>query len=117
MHVTKIVACYLLVWQSGQGDARCGRHGRMRFAECPTDQFTDQSATATLAMRQACKNILYTIGNSGYYTFAESDPSTAPDQMTTTFQGINIGGGVAIAAIEALAIFLLMRGKKKAQEA
>ena len=89
----------------------------MRFAECPTDQFTDQSATATLAMRQACKNILYTIGNSGYYTFAESDPSTAPDQMTTTFQGINIGGGVAIAAIEALAIFLLMRGKKKAQEA
>ena len=88
----------------------------MRFAECPTDQFTDQSATATLAMRQACKNILYTIGNSGYYTFAESDPSTAPDQMTTTFQGINIGG-VAIAAIEALAIFLLMRGKKKTQEA
>ena len=89
----------------------------MRFAACRADQFTDQSVTATIAMRQACKNILYTIGNSGYYTFAESDPSTAPDQMTTTFQGINIGGGVAIAAIEALAIFLLVRGKKKAQEA
>ena len=36
-------------------------------------------------------------------------PSTAPDQMTTTFQGINIGGGAAIAAIEAARSFMCAR--------
>ena len=39
----------------------------------------DQSATAVKAMRQACKNILYTVGNSGYYTINEQ---TGIDALT-----------------------------------
>jgi len=97
--------------------ARNGNDLNLGFGSAATDQFTDQSATATLAMRQACKNILYTIGNSGYYTFVDSDPSQAPDKMTTTFQGINIGCGAALVVIEALAIWLLMKGRKAAAAA
>ena len=93
--------------------ARNGNDLNLGFGSSATDQFTDQSATATIAMRQACKNILYTIVNSGYYTGVDSDPSLAPDKMTTTFQGINIGCGIALVAVEALAIWLLMKGKKQ----
>ena len=83
------------------------------FGSASTDVYSDQSATATIALRQACKNILYTIVNSGYYTGVDSDPSLAPDKMTTTFNGINMGCGVALVAIEALGVYFLMKGRKQ----
>ena len=96
---------------------RNGNDLMLGFGSAETDMYTDQSATATIALRQACKNILYTIVNSGYYTGVDSDPSLAPDKMTTTFNSINMGCGAALVVIEALAIWLLMKGRKAAAAA
>jgi len=49
---------------------KCVRNGNdlmLGFASAASNQFTDNSATATLAMRQSCKNILYTTANSRAY--------------------------------------------------
>ena len=92
----------------------CVRNGNdlmLGFASAESNVFSDNSATATLAMRQACKNILYTVGNSGYY--ANGDPANAPDKMSALFTKIYIGAGVVIAALLALAFAMLRSGKKK----
>lgn len=47
----------------------------------------------------------------------DSDPSLAPDKMVTTFNGINMGVGAGLVVIEALAVWLLMKGRKKAAAA
>jgi len=92
----------------------CVRNGNdlmLGFASAESNQFKDQSATATLAMRQACKNILYTVGNSGYY--ADGDPSGKPDRMTTMFNNANIGVAALVGALEAVGIFFFLMKKKK----
>ena len=89
----------------------CVRNGNdlmLGFAMAASNQFTDQSATATLAMRQSCKNILYTIGNSGYYTNGAAGGGM--DNMTKIFLGADIGVAAVIIAIEAI---LLANAKKK----
>lgn len=97
---------------------RSGNDLMLGFAMAQSNVFTDQSATALLAMRKACKNIMYTIVNSGYYTGVESDPSSAPDKMVTTFRTVDIIIGVVLVALEALFIALFIRSrKKKAAEA
>ena len=93
---------------------RNGNDLQLGFASAPTDQITNQSATMTKALRQASKNILYTIVNSGYYVDAESDPSEAPDKMVTTFRNADIGIAVVLIALEALFIALWMKKKKTA---
>ena len=90
----------------------CVRNGNnlmLGFAMAASNQFTDQSATAALAMRESCKNILYTIGNSGYYTNSDS-ASGGMDNMTKIFLGADIGVAVVIVAIE---VILLANAKKK----
>ncbi|MBR0162724.1 MAG: glycoside hydrolase family 3 C-terminal domain-containing protein [Oscillospiraceae bacterium] len=91
---------------------RAGNDLMLGFGYMPTDAFTDQSATATLAMRQACKNILYTVGNSGYY--AGDAAKGGMDNMTKLFLGVDVGIGVLIVAIEAI---LLANYKKKKKAA
>ena len=76
-----------------------------------SNNLTDQSATAHIALRQACKNILYTVGNSGYY--ADGDPSNQPDKMTTLFRNIDICIGICLIILELLAIFLFLRKREK----
>ena len=88
----------------------CVRNGNdlmLGFAMAASNQFTDESATATLAMRQACKNILYTIGNSGYYA---NETAGGMDNMTKIFLGADIGVAVLLIAIEAI---VLAGAKKK----
>ena len=88
----------------------CVRNGNdlmLGFAMAASNQFTDESASATLAMRQACKNILYTVGNSGYYT---NGSAGGMDNMTKIFLGADIGVALVIVAIEAI---LLINAKKK----
>ncbi len=92
---------------------RNGNDLMLGFGSAETDVFTDQSATAMIALRQASKNIMYTIVNSGYYTFAETDPNNQPDKMVTTFRNVNIAVGVVVVALVALAYFLFLRKKKK----
>jgi len=98
----------------------CIRNGNdlmLGFASAPSNQLTDQSATATLAMRQACKNILYTVAKSGYYTNAEGDPTNQPDKMVSLFRNIDIGIGVGLIILELLAIAMLISGRKKRKNA
>lgn len=96
----------------------CVRNGNdlmLGFAGAASNQFTDQSATATLAMRNACKNILYTIGNSGYY--ANGAETSGMDNMTKLFVGIDAGIGVLILALAAIVFGRYFSKKKKAKAA
>lgn len=91
----------------------CVRNGNdlmLGFAGAESNQFTDQSATALLAMRQSCKNILYTVGNSGYY--ANGDTSGGMDNMTKKFLTYDICIGVALVAIEAIVLTRYFKKKK-----
>ena len=91
---------------------RCGNDLMLGFAMAESNVFSDQSATATLAMRQACKNILYTIGNSGYYSNGAA--AGGMDNMTKIFLGADIGVAVVLIALEAI---LLTRYSKKKKAA
>jgi len=95
---------------------KCVRNGNdlmLGFASAESNQFTDNSATATLAMRQACKNILYTVGNSGFYA-GDTDPSTTgSNALSSLLMKINIPVGICLAVLEALFVFLLLRKKGK----
>ena len=93
---------------------RAGNDLMLGFAMAESNKFTDTSATATLAMRQACKNILYTVGNSGYY--ADGGAGGGMDNMTKTFLFADLGIAAALILLE---VILLTRynKKKKAAEA
>ena len=93
----------------------CVRNGNdlmLGFAMAESNQFTDQSATASLAMRESCKNILYTIGNSGYYL--NGDPTDVPDKLSTLVRNANIGAGVCLAVLFLLGLLFLRKREKKA---
>ena len=94
----------------------CVRNGNdlmLGFAMASSNQFTDNSATATLAMRQSCKNILYTIGNSGYY--ANASESSGMDNMTKLFVTIDVIVALVLIVIEAIVLANYFSKKKKAQ--
>lgn len=96
----------------------CIRNGNdlmLGFAGAESNVLSDQSATAVKAMRQACKNILYTIGNSGYY--AEGDPTGGMSNMTKIFVAVDVVAALVILAIEAVLITRCLKKKKKAASA
>ena len=64
------------------------------------------------ALRQASKNIMFTIVRSGNYTMEQE--SSGLDRMTVMFIGIDVGVGVVVAGIAA---FLFLRYRKKNQQA
>ena len=86
---------------------RNGNDLMLGFGMLPSDELKDQSASAVIAMRQASKNILYTIANSGHY--AGSDPSSRMDNMTKTFLLYNC----LFAAVFILLQVLLIRGYRR----
>ena len=94
---------------------RSGNDLMLGFAMHASNQFTDRSATAALAMRQSCKNILYTIGNSGYYAGAAQ--SSGMDNMTKTFLIADVAAGVVLLGLEALVLALCLKKKKGANKA
>lgn len=67
------------------------------------------AATSVIALRQASKNILYTIGNSGNYT-SEDANAGGLDNMTKVFIAINAAIGVILILIE---LTVLMRYYRK----
>lgn len=93
----------------------CIRNGNdlmLGFASAESNVLSDQSASAVKAMRQACKNILYTIGNSGYYE-GDKDPAGAMTNMTKIFLTIDIIVTLIVIAAEAL---LIVRYRKKKRD-
>ncbi|MCI9442524.1 MAG: hypothetical protein HFH15_15125 [Ruminococcus sp.] len=96
----------------------CIRNGNdlmLGFASAESNILSDQSATAIHAMRQVCKNILYTVGNSGYYTVDE-DPAGIMANITKIFITADVIVALIIIAIEAVLI-IRYRKKKMAETA
>ena len=71
------------------------------------------SATGVIAMRQASKNILYTIANSGYYADGSAS-SSGMNKMTKTFVTLDVC--VVLAAV-LINVILFVRLKKKSKKA
>ena len=70
------------------------------------------SATAVLAMRKACKNIMYTIVNSGAYAGSE-DPIGGMSNMDKIFLKVNVTGGIVIGGIALFVLVHYLRKRKK----
>ena len=93
----------------------CVRNGNdlmLGFSGSSTNVISNNSASITQALRESCKNIMYTIGNSGYY--ANGDPTAGMDKMTKTFVAIDAVGGILI--LGALAA-VVARWRRKAKDA
>lgn len=98
-------------YQNTDDFVRNGNDAMLGFMQHESNNITNTgSATLVKAMRQACKNIFYTVVNSGNYTIP--DPNAGKmDTMTKMFIGID--AGVAIVALGAMAIVLVRWNKKR----
>lgn len=92
---------------------RNGNDLMLGFGSAESNLLEDQSATAVKAMRQACKNILYTVGNSGYYT-VDKDPAGVMTNMTKIFVTADVIVALVILAAEAIVIIRYLKKKKAA---
>ena len=95
----------------------CIRNGNdlmLGFNSAASNVLSDKSATAILAMRQACKNILYTVGNSGYYTLNENTEGGLTNMQKIFY---SIDGAAAAVVILPLLIVLLRWNKKRKKAA
>ena len=93
---------------------RNGNDAMLGFNSYESNVLTDtDSATLTLALRQASKNIMYTVANSGNYTVDNPDEAGL-DNMTKTFIGID--AAIAVVLIAAELIVILRWRRKSAQK-
>lgn len=91
---------------------RNGNDAMLGFNSNESNRITNTSPTMVSAMRQACKNILYTVVNSGNYTIEDPDADKMP-AMTKMF--IAIDAAVAVIAFGSMAIVLTRYFKKRKQ--
>ncbi len=94
----------------------CIRNGNdlmLGFNGAASNVLSDQSATAVKAMRQACKNILYTVGNSGYYTVNDQTSGGGLTRMQKIFYGID-ALTAAVVIIPLVLVFMNLKKKKAA---
>ena len=86
------------------------------FNSYESNVLTDtDSATLVQALRQASKNIMYTVANSGNYT-VENPDEAGLDNMTLTFIGIDVAIAAVLAAVELIVVFRWRRKLGKAAE-
>ncbi len=90
---------------------RNGNDLMLGFAMAESDKFTNLSASVVKAMRTACKNILYTVVNSGAY--ADGDPSGKMDNMTKIYLIVNIVLILCLLALEVLLLKKYLKHTKK----
>ena len=85
------------------------------FGMAESNQFVNADNPAVVsAMRQACKNILYVTGNSGYYTNAKEEASKMTP-MNKLFMTVDVAAAVIGLGLEALIIALYLKKKKAAK--
>lgn len=97
-------------YQNTEDSIRNGNDLMLGFNSYESNKITDtDSATCVLALRQASKNILYTVGNSGNYT-SEDAQAGGLDHMTKLFIAIDAAIGIVSLAILA---FVFIRYFKK----
>ena len=93
---------------------RNGNDVMMGFGTSGSNDLSNTSATLVKAMRQASKNVLYTVANSGNYTVP--DPQAGKmNGMTKLFLTIDITAGVLGVAILAI-VFVRYRKKRAAEQ-
>jgi beta-glucosidase len=80
------------------------------FGTADTNKVDTESASNVVALRQASKDIIYTIANSGYY--ADGDPTGGISNMTKIFVTVDVIIAVLIIAAETV---LILRYRKKKQ--
>ena len=66
-------------------------------------------------MRQACKNILYTVVNSGNYTIEDPNADKMPN-MTKMFIGIDVAVGVITIGAMAIVLVRYLKKRKKTKD-
>lgn len=100
-------------YQLSDAAIRAGNDLMLGYGMAESNQFTDtDSATCVQAMRQACKNILYTVGNSGYYADAAAANNTGMDNMTKFFIAVDTIGILLALAVEALVVIRWLKKRK-----
>ncbi|EOS23120.1 hypothetical protein C806_03223 [Lachnospiraceae bacterium 3-1] len=90
---------------------RSGNDLMLGFGSAESNVLSDKSATAVKAMRQASKNILYTVANSGNYA-GDKDPAGIMTNMTKTFITVDVMVVLLILAVEAVLILRYLKKKK-----
>lgn len=100
-------------YQNTDDAVRNGNDAMLGFFAAESNQITNTSATMVCAMRQACKNILYTISNSGNYTIEDPNAGKMPN-MTKLFIGIDAAVAVVSIGIMALVLVRYFKKRKKA---
>lgn len=104
-------------FQISDAAVRAGNDLMLGYGMAESNQFTDtDAATCVLAMRQACKNILYTVGNSGYY----ADPTAVQadaNKMDSLFLTVNISVTSVALAVEAIVVVRWILKRKAAKAA
>ncbi len=93
-------------YQNTDSAIRNGGDLMLGYGQAESNQLEEGSATLTLAMRRACKNILYTIGNSGYYADPASVSVVDTGRMEKLFYTID---GIAVAAAVLLELAIVLR--------
>ena len=107
-------------YQMTDAAVRAGNDLMLGYGMAETNKLTDiDSPTLVKALRQACKNILYTVGNSGYYTDPTAMEMSSVDNMANLFKTLNVSTAAAVILLEAVVVirWLLKKKKAKAQAA
>ena len=98
-------------YQISDAAVRAGNDLMLGYGMAESNEFTDiDAATCVLAMRQASKNILYTVGNSGYYSDGVIIEEGGLDNMNRLFLIVDIA--VVVVVLGAL-LLIILRWKKR----
>ena len=81
------------------------------YGSYDTNKLDKKNPSTVKAMRQACKNILYTIANSGYY--AEGTPVETTNHMGELFTILNAATAGIVVVIELLLLIRIFLKKRK----
>ncbi|MDC7288720.1 glycoside hydrolase family 3 C-terminal domain-containing protein [Blautia schinkii] len=97
-------------YQNTDDFVRNGNDAMLGFGTQKSNEITNTSPTMVLAMRQAAKNILYTVANSGNYTIPNPNEGKMAN-MTKLFLGIDIA--VVVVSLGIMSLVLMRYGRKR----
>lgn len=102
-------------YQTTDNCIKNGNDLMLGYGTAESNQLNTESATTVLAMRQASKNILYTIANSGYYVDASAAEISADglNKMQITFYTVDAIVTVIALLVEALVLIRFFLKRKK----
>ena len=103
-------------YQTTDNCIKNGNDLMLGYGTAESNQLNTESATTVQAMRQACKNILYTIANSGYYvdSTAAEVSTDGLSKMQVMFYTIDAIVAVIALLAEALVLVRFFIKRKKA---